>query len=258
MKRKESIMKPPAGSRLLDRREFIATAVAGAAVFAGTVAGFPGTARAQATAPGGASASAAAPPFKLPELPYPETGLEPHISSRTLSFHHGKHHQAYLDNTNRLVKGTEMAGLSLEEVVKRSSGLKDRSIFNNAAQSWNHAFYWKCMKPKGGGLPAGKLAESLSNAFGSYEGFKEAFSRAAATQFGSGWAWLVLDGNSFKVMNTANADTPLAEGKKPLLTIDVWEHAYYLDYQNRRPDYIKAFLDHLVNWDFVSENFSKA
>jgi Fe-Mn family superoxide dismutase len=145
-----------------------------------------------------------------------------------------------------------MAGLSLEEVVKRSSGLKDKSIFNNAAQSWNHAFYWKCMKPKGGDLPAGKLSESLSSAFGSFEGFKEAFSRAAATQFGSGWAWLVLDGNSFKVMNTANADTPLAEGKKSLLTIDVWEHAYYLDYQNRRADYIKAFLDHLVYCDFVS------
>jgi Fe-Mn family superoxide dismutase len=251
MERKERIMKAPTGSHLLDRREFIATAVAGAAVFAGTVAGFSGTARAEALA------RAEAPPFKLPELPFPETGLEPYISSRTLSFHHGKHHQAYLDNTNRLVKGTEMAGLSLEEVVKGSSALKDRSIFNNAAQSWNHAFYWKCMKPKGGGTPTGKLPESLSSAFGSYEGFKEAFSRAAATQFGSGWAWLVLDGTSFKVMNTANADTPLAEGKKPLLTIDVWEHAYYLDYQNRRADYIKAFLDYLVNWDFVSENLSK-
>jgi Fe-Mn family superoxide dismutase len=251
MKRKESIMKPPAGSRLLDRREFIATAVAGAAVIAGTVAGFHGIAQA------GAIARAEALPFKLPELPFPETGLEPYISSRTLSFHHGKHHQAYVDNTNRLVKGTDMAGLSLEEVVKRSSALKDKGIFNNSAQAWNHAFYWKCMKPKGGGTPTGKLSESLSTAFGSYESFKEAFSRAAATQFGSGWAWLVLDGNSFKVMNTANADTPLAEGKRPLLTIDVWEHAYYLDYQNRRADYIKAFLDQLVNWDFVSENLSK-
>jgi superoxide dismutase, Fe-Mn family len=245
MKRKERIMKPPTESQLLDRREFIATAVAGAAVLAGTVAGFSSLARAEA------------PPFKLPELPYPETGLEPYISSRTLSFHHGKHHQAYVDNTNRLVKGTDMAGLSLEEVVKRSSALKDKGIFNNSAQAWNHAFYWKCMKPKGGGTPTGKLSESLSSAFGSYESFKEAFSRAAATQFGSGWAWLVLDGNSFKVMSTANADTPLAEGKRPLLTIDVWEHAYYLDYQNRRADYIRDFLDHLVNWDFVSKNLSK-
>jgi Fe-Mn family superoxide dismutase len=251
MKRKEMIMKAPTGSHLLDRREFIATAIAGATVLAGTVAGFSHLARAQATAP------AEAPPFKLPELPYPETGLEPYISSRTLGFHHGKHHQAYVDNTNRLVKGTDLAGLPIEEVVKRSSGLKDKSIFNNSAQAWNHAFYWKCMKPKGGGTPMGKLSDSLSSAFGSFDRFREAFSLAAATQFGSGWAWLVLDGNSFKVMNTANADTPLAEGKKPLLTIDVWEHAYYLDYQNRRADYIKAFLDQMVNWDFVSENLSK-
>jgi superoxide dismutase, Fe-Mn family len=246
MKRKERIMKTPTGSHLLDRREFITTAVAGAALFAGTVAGFSGIA-------GGET-----PPFKLPELPYPESGLEPYISSRTLSFHHGKHHQAYVDNTNRLVKGTDMEGLSLEELVKKSSGLKDKGIFNNSAQAWNHDFYWRCMKPKGGGTPVGKLAENLSSAFGSFDRFKEAFSQAAATQFGSGWAWLFQDGNSLKVENTANANTPLAEGKRPLLTIDVWEHAYYLDYQNRRPDYIKAFLDHLVNWDFVANNFSKA
>jgi superoxide dismutase, Fe-Mn family len=176
VKRKERIMKASTGSRLFDRREFIATALAGAAVLAGTVAGFSGIARAEA------------PPFKLPELPYPETGLEPYISSRTLSFHHGKHHQTYVDNTNRLVKGTDMAGLSLEEVVKRSCGLKDQSIFNNSAQAWNHAFYWKCMKPKGGGTPMGKLSESLSSAFGSFDRFREAFSLVAATQFGSGWA----------------------------------------------------------------------
>lgn len=245
MEREGEIMKALTGSHLLNRREFVTKTAAGAVVLAGTFAGFSGGARAEE------------PLFKLPKLPYPEDGLEPYISSRTLSFHHGKHHQAYVDNTNRLVKGTEMAGLSLEDVVKRSAGLKDKSLFNNSAQAWNHSFYWKCMKPKGGGAPAGQLADRLSGAFGSYEGFKETFSRAAATQFGSGWAWLFLDGDSLKVVNTANADTPLAEGKKPLLTIDVWEHAYYLDYQNRRADYIKAFLDRLVNWDFVSENLSR-
>lgn len=225
----------------LDRRDFLKAALAGSALAAGTLAGFPGIVR-------------GAEPFKLPPLPYPENALEPYISARTLSFHYGKHHQGYVNNTNRLVDGTDMAGLSLEELVKKAAGLKSKTLFNNAAQAWNHAFYWQGMKPKGGGKPDGKLMGRLEKSFGSFEGFTKAFTSAATGQFGSGWAWLFLDGDTLKVTNTPNADTPLAHGQKPLLTIDVWEHAYYLDYQNRRGDYVKAFMDHLVNWDFVSEN----
>jgi Fe-Mn family superoxide dismutase len=234
-------MKPETASFELDRRDFLKAALACSAVAAGAIAGFPGIVR-------------GAEPFKLPPLPYPENALEPYISSRTLSFHYGKHHQAYVNNTDRLVGGTDMAGMSLEEVVKKAVDLKNTALFNNAAQAWNHAFYWKGMKPQGGGKPEGRLMESLASAFGGFEGFKNAITEAATGQFGSGWAWLVLDGNSLKVTNTLNADTPLAHGQKPLLTIDVWEHAYYLDYQNRRGDYVKAFLDNLVNWDFVSKN----
>ena len=225
----------------MDRRGFLKAALAGSAVAAGALAGFPGIAR-------------GAEPFNLPPLPYPENALEPHISGRTLSFHYGKHHQGYVNNTNRLLDGTDMAGLPLEELVKKAAGLKDKALFNNAAQAWNHAFYWQGMKPRGGGKPGGKLMERLEKAFGSFEGFRKALTGAATGQFGSGWAWLVLEGNSLKVTNTLNADTPLAHGQKPLLTVDVWEHAYYLDYQNRRGDYVNAFLDHLVNWNFVSES----
>jgi superoxide dismutase, Fe-Mn family len=224
-----------------DRRDFLKAALAGSAVAAGALAGIPRIVR-------GAEL------FKLPPLPYPENALEPHVSARTLSFHYGKHHQGYVNNTNGLVGGTDMAGMSLEEVVKKAVEIKNTALFNNAAQAWNHAFYWQGMKPEGGGKPEGRLMESLASAFGSFEKFKKAIADAATGQFGSGWAWLVLDGNSLKVTNTVNADTPLAHGQKPLLTIDVWEHAYYLDYQNRRGDYVKAFLDHLVNWDFVSKN----
>ncbi len=238
-------MKPPTGSQSLNRREFMIRAVAGTALAAGIAAGYPGFV-------------SAGDPFELPQLPYPENALEPHISSRTMNFHHGKHHNAYIENTKKMVKGTDMAEMALEEVVKRASRLKDKALFNNAAQAWNHAFYWKGMKPKGGGSPTGKVAEMLSTAFGSIESFRQEFSKAAATQFGSGWAWLVIDGSALRVTSTANADTPIAEGKKPLLTLDVWEHAYYLDYQNRRTAYIQAFLDHLINWDFVAENLMKA
>jgi Fe-Mn family superoxide dismutase len=234
-------MSPKTASHDLDRRDFLKAALAGSAIAAGALAGFPGIVR-------------GAEPFKLPPLPYPENALEPYISGRTLSFHYGKHHQAYVNNTNRLISGTNMAGLSLDQLVKKAAGLENKALFNNAAQAWNHAFYWQGMKPQGGGKPEGKLMDSLASAFGSFEDFKKAFTEAATSQFGSGWAWLVLDGNALKVMNTSNADTPLAHGQKPLLTIDVWEHAYYLDYQNRRGDYVKAFLDHLVNWNFVSEN----
>jgi Fe-Mn family superoxide dismutase len=193
--------------------------------------------------------------FTLPELPYAPTALEPHLSANTFSFHYNKHHQAYVTNLNNLVKDTPLAEKSLEEVILESA--KDASkagIFNNAAQVWNHTFYWNSMKPNGGGEPTGKLAEKINKDFGNFDAFKEAFKQAGATQFGSGWAWLVLDGDTLKVTKTANADLPLAHGQKALLTCDVWEHAYYLDYQNRRPDYIATFLDKLVNWDFAAKN----
>jgi Fe-Mn family superoxide dismutase len=191
----------------------------------------------------------------LPPLPYAQNALEPHITANTLSFHYGKHHQAYVTNLNNLIKDTPLAGASLEEIIMASA--KDASkagIFNNAAQVWNHTFYWNSMKPNGGGAPKGKLADKITKDFGSYEKFVEAFKQAGATQFGSGWAWLVLDGDTLKVTKTGNADLPMAHGQKALLTIDVWEHAYYLDFQNRRPDYITTFLDKLVNWDFAEKN----
>lgn len=195
--------------------------------------------------------------FTLPELPYAQNALEPHISANTLSFHYGKHHQAYVTNLNNMVKDTPLAGKSLEEVIMDSS--KDASkagIFNNAAQVWNHTFYWNSMKPNGGGKPTGALAKKIDEDFGSYDKFVEAFKQAGATQFGSGWAWLVLDGGKLKVTKTPNADLPMAHGQKALLTMDVWEHAYYLDFQNRRPDYITTFLDKLVNWEFAEKNFA--
>ncbi|HOK02921.1 MAG TPA: superoxide dismutase [Spirochaetota bacterium] len=191
----------------------------------------------------------------LPDLPYSKDDLAPYISANTLDFHHGKHHNAYVTNLNKLIAGTDMENLSLEDIIIKSA--KDPAmtgIFNNGAQVWNHTFYWNCMKKNGGGKPSGKLAEAIDKNFGSFEKFIEEIKNAAVTQFGSGWAWLVKDGDSLKVMKTSNADTPLAHGLKALLTIDVWEHAYYLDYQNRRPDYVSAFFENLVNWDFVASN----
>ena len=194
-------------------------------------------------------------PFTLPELPYPATALEPHITAHTLSFHYSKHHNAYVTNLNNLVKDTPLARASLEDVITTSySDATKAGIFNNAAQVWNHTFYWHSMKPNGGGAPKGKLAELIDRDFGSLDGFKEAFRTAATTQFGSGWAWLVLDGEMLKVTKTGNADLPMVHNQKALLTLDVWEHAYYLDFQNRRPDYITTFLEHLVNWDFAEAN----
>lgn len=193
--------------------------------------------------------------FTLPPLPYEQNALEPHISANTLSFHYGKHHQAYVTNLNNLVKDTPLANASLEEVIQASA--KDASkagIFNNAAQVWNHTFYWHSMKPNGGGKPTGKIAAAIDKDFGGYDKFAEAFKQAGATQFGSGWAWLVLDGSTLKVTKTPNADLPMVHGQKALLTMDVWEHAYYLDYQNKRPDYISTFLDKLVNWEFAEKN----
>lgn len=189
----------------------------------------------------------------LPELPYAKDALEPHISANTLDFHHGKHHNAYVVNTNKLIDGTELAEADLETIIQAAA--KDPSnagLFNNAAQVWNHSFYWNCLSPNGGGAPTGAIADKINETFGSYEKFAEEFKAAGATQFGSGWAWLVLENGDLKIVKTGNADTPIAKGLKPLLTVDVWEHAYYLDYQNRRPDYLSTFLDKLVNWDFVN------
>ena len=191
-------------------------------------------------------------PFTLPDLPYAGDALEPHISANTLSFHHGKHHNAYVTNLNGLIEGTEHEGKSLEEIIKSSDG----GVFNNAAQIWNHTFYWHSLSPNGGGEPSGALADQINADFGSFDKFKEEFSNAAKTQFGSGWAWLVLENGKLKVTKTGNAETPITQGQIPLLTLDVWEHAYYLDYQNKRPDYIETFLNTLVNWEFAAENFS--
>lgn len=189
----------------------------------------------------------------LPELPYGKNALEPHISARTLEFHHDKHHNAYVVNANKLIAGTELEPADLETIIQKSAKDPARvGIFNNAAQVWNHTFYWHSMKPNGGGKPTGKLADRINSDFGSLEKLVEEFKNAGATQFGSGWAWLVLDGGKLKVVKTGNADTPMVHGLKPLLTVDVWEHAYYLDFQNRRPDYLSTFVEHLINWDFAS------
>jgi Fe-Mn family superoxide dismutase len=194
-------------------------------------------------------------PFSLPPLPYEKNALAPHISAETLDFHYGKHHQAYVTNLNKLVEGKPEASKSLEEIIVSSEG----GVFNNAAQIWNHTFYWKSMKPSGGGLPTGDLADAIKRDFGSLEKFAEDFTAAATTQFGSGWAWLSLNKDKkLVVTKTGNADLPLKHGEKALLTIDVWEHAYYIDYRNARPKYIETFLKSLVNWDYALENLKKA
>jgi len=197
--------------------------------------------------------------YELPPLPYEYTALEPYISKATLEFHHDKHHAAYINNYNSAVKGTELDSQSLEEVIKAVAGDASKAgIFNNAAQAWNHTFYWNSLKAGGGGAPTGDLAAKIKEDFGSFEAFVEEFKKAGATQFGSGWAWLVLDNGKLKVTKTGNAENPMTTGQIPLLTMDVWEHAYYLDYQNRRPDYINDFVTKLINWDFVAENFAAA
>jgi superoxide dismutase, Fe-Mn family len=192
----------------------------------------------------------------LPDLSYPKDALEPYISSRTLEFHHGKHHKTYVDNANKLLEGTDLANESLDAIIKKTAGDAAKvGIFNNAAQVWNHSFYWNCLKPNGGGPPTGAIARKIDADFGSFTKLVEELKNAGITQFGSGWAWLVLSGNQLQVTKTLNADTPLAHGIKPLLTIDVWEHAYYLDYQNRRADYLATIIDKLINWDFVNSCF---
>lgn len=197
--------------------------------------------------------------YQLPALPYEYTALEPYISKSTLEFHHDKHHATYVKNYNNAVTETDLDSKSIEDVIKMIAGDVSKSgLFNNAAQAWNHTFYWNCMKSGGGGQPTGALADKIKSDFGSYENFVEEFKKAGATQFGSGWAWLVLDKGTLKVTKTLNADNPLTAGQVPLLTMDVWEHAYYLDYQNRRPDYIGDFVGSLINWDFVAENYAAA
>jgi Fe-Mn family superoxide dismutase len=197
--------------------------------------------------------------IELPPLPYAQDALAPVISAQTLSFHYGKHHKAYVDNLNKLVAGTDLSETPLEALIKAVAGKSDKAgVFNNAAQVWNHTFFWNSMKPNGGGAPSGAVAKAIDASFGSYDNFKKEFSNAAMTQFGSGWAWLVADKGQLKIAKTPNAETPLTTGQTALLTVDVWEHAYYLDYQNRRADFVAAVIDKLLNWEFANANFARA
>lgn len=223
----------------MPRRNFLFTAAAGAAVLGLGALAWPRTARADH--------------IKKPPLPYPEDALAPYISARTIFYHYGKHHTGYVNKLNKAIRGTSWDKMSLVEIIKGSYN-KDTYIFNNAAQVWNHTFYWRSMKPGGGGKPGGKLAAKIKADFGSLEQCRKSLFEAAKNRFGSGWGWLALKDGKLVVVSSSNALNPMVAGMKPLLTIDVWEHAYYLDYQNRRGDYIKAYLEHLVNWDFASQN----
>ena len=227
------------------RRGFVGGAIATGVVLAARTGAAPTT----PDAAGGAT-------IALPALPYDESALAPYISQETIALHYGKHHKAYVDNTNKLIDGTDLAGASLEDIVKAAAGKPDKKgLFNNSAQVWNHTFYWKSLHPKGGGQPTGKLLDRIKSDFGDFAKFKDDLAKAAVTQFGSGWAWLVLEGGKLKIEQTPNAETPMTvAGKKPLLTIDVWEHAYYVDYRNKRPDYVTAVLDKLINWEFAAQN----
>lgn len=199
--------------------------------------------------------------FELQPLPYPYEALEPHISRRTMELHHDKHHQKYVDTLNRLIADTRYADMALDDIMRQTAGKRgqqEQAIFNNAAQSWNHTFFWHSMSPEGGGAPPGELAAKLERAFGDYQRFRDTFLKTAAAQFGSGWTWLVLDGDKLAITGTGDAQNPLVRGKIPLLTCDVWEHAYYLDYQNRREDFVAAFLDHLIDWQHVAMRLEKA
>ncbi|HEY3654479.1 MAG TPA: superoxide dismutase [Steroidobacteraceae bacterium] len=206
-----------------------------------------------------ASVAVSSAPIALPPLPWPENALDPVISTNTISFHYGKHHKTYVDTVNKMIAETEFADLPLEKIVRATAGKADKSgIFNNAAQAWNHTFYWNSLRAKGGGEPPSVLKHKIEEAFGSVDACKKELSAAAVSQFGSGWAWLVLDSSSgkLKVVKTANAETPITQGSKPLVTIDVWEHAYYLDYQNKRADHVNAVLDKLINWEFAAKNLA--
>ena len=231
---------PSSTRTTLNRRELLLATAAGAAVL--TLGGLPATARAAA-------------PVVLPPLPWADSALAPVISANTIGFHYGKHHQGYVTNLNKLTGGTPFADQSLEQIVRATAGKVDQAaIFNNAAQVWNHTFYWQSLRPNGGGEPPAALKAKLEASFGSVDACREELSKAATSQFGSGWAWLVADGDALKVVKTGNAETPLTGAMRPLVTIDVWEHAYYLDYQNRRADYVAAVLDKLINWEFALQN----
>jgi Fe-Mn family superoxide dismutase len=198
--------------------------------------------------------SGGSPAFTLPPLPYAQDALAPYVSANTMSFHYGKHHQAYVDSLNKLIAGTPWAGQPLDKIIRETVGAADKAaVFNNAAQVWNHTFFWQSMKAGGGGKPTGGLLKQIEKSFSSFDEFKKAFVTAALAQFGSGWVWLVQEGDALKIVKTSNADTSLAHGQTALLTCDVWEHAYYLDYQNRRKDFVEAFLEHLANWEFAAQ-----
>jgi len=231
----------------LTRREFLTASLAGTAVLAVSAAGVPSTAWAQKMSP-----------FGVPLLPYAEDALAPIISARTVSFHYGKHHLGYLYILNDLVQNTPYEKMRLDEIIKSTAAVPEKTpVFNAAAQVWNHTFYWNGMKPGGGGKPQGEIGRRIDKDFGGYENFRKEFVSAALGQFGSGWAWLATDGRVLKVVRTPNAENPMTQGLTPLLTIDVWEHAYYLDYQNRRKDFVEASLDKLVNWAFAEKNLPK-
>ncbi len=233
-------------SHEMDRRTFARCLISGCAIAATGMLPFYGD-----------SIAYASPEITQPPLPYKKDALEPFISERTIEFHYGKHHKAYIDKTNELAQAAGLGSLSLEEIIKKTAGSTDQvSIFNNAAQAWNHDFYWKSMQP-GARKPDERMTQMINASFPSYDDLIKEFQNAAVTQFGSGWAWLVVDQGKLKVTNTSNADNPLVHGQVPLLTVDVWEHAYYLDYQNRRPDYVKAVLDNLLNWEFAAANLPK-
>ena len=195
---------------------------------------------------------------EYPDLPYAPDALEPYISKQTVEFHYGKHHQSYVEKANRLITGTPHEKQSLVEIIRSSAEGKKTAIFNNASQAYNHSFYWNSLSPKGGGPPKGAVKEAITKSFGGYDQFAEAFLQSATSQFGSGWTWLVVEGDKLTILNTSNADTPITTSKRPLLTLDVWEHAYYLDYQNKRGDYVQAYLEHLVNWSFAEANLTSA
>jgi Fe-Mn family superoxide dismutase len=232
----------------LSRRGLLAAA-------AGTAAAMSLNKVASAATPAATAAAPASGSITQPPLPYADNALDPVISSNTLGFHYGKHHKAYVDNLNKAIAGTPYADMSLEKMITGTYGKADQTaIYNNAAQTWNHNFYWKSLKPGGGGEPPAALKQKIDAAFGSVDACKKELLTAATSQFGSGWAWLVSDGGKLAVVKTGNADSPLVKNQKALLTIDVWEHAYYLDYQNRRPDHVTAVLDKLINWGFAADN----
>lgn len=244
-------MKSKVKNGAMSRRRFV-----GGLLMGGTVLALEKKTRAHTGNP--ASTRQSRNLFELPPLPYAVEALEPHISARTLSFHYGKHHQGYIDNTNAILEKEGLWGKSLVELIRDTAGKSDASsLFNNAAQAWNHEFYWNSLTPKGGGEPQGQLGEDIQAEFGGFETFKQKFIAAASSRFGSGWAWLVSDGRKLKIVTTSNANTPLARGKTPLLVVDVWEHAYYLDYQNGRKKYLEAVMDHLINWKFAESNLKR-